>query len=349
MGLFSFYIGLAFIVLQQASFSLAQGESARNGKETQKLDARGAALPEILIGVQLKKDQAGALEGGSSLGGSRAKVATQTEEPARWTRWGLDQVPENKRKKLITYTQDQTFFQRLTHSGDGRQASGAWTSINVSNLVDLWIEGMPTEQKAAFDLLVFEKEAEGGRSGHRALVPRWLVNKYPIRLAWARKGEPLQGNAGPWALVIPGSSLKAVAKEELPLHHYSGNGFGKVTLTNYRTQFPELFLKRRSDPVSMRGEKLFVQNCMSCHGAGLAPELHLQNGTFAGESAVKDSGKKSELGASEVDLKIKRIAEVGHPSVPGGPTWGFRDRKALVNYLESFRRENPIVARQAFR
>lgn len=349
MRLFSIYIGLAFFFLQEFPNSLAQGEPAGDGKESQKRDVGAGHFPELLIGVRLKKDQAGVSEGGGLLGGGRGRGANHAEEPVQWTRWRLDQVPEKKRRKLITTTHDQTFFQRLTQGGEAKQASGAWTSINVSSLVDLWIEGMPTEQKAAFDLLVFEKEAEGARNGHRALVPRWLVNKYPIRLAWARKGEVLQGSAGPWALVIPGSSLKAVAKEELPLHHYSGNGFGKVTLTNYRTQFPELFLKRRSDPVSMRGEKLFVQNCMSCHGAGLAPELQLQSGAFVGETAAKDSGKKQDSGNGDVDLKIKRIAEVGHPTVPGGPTWGFRDRKALVNYLESFRRENPIVARQAFR
>jgi len=38
-----------------------------------------------------------------------------------------------------------------------------------------------------------------------------------------------------------------------------------IILTSYQDEYAEFRLQKRTDPSAMRGEKLFLQNCISCH------------------------------------------------------------------------------------
>lgn len=256
-----------------------------------------ASEPTLAVGLRLQPDLASAqlLESG----------------------WTLGRLPSKKLKSA----------QATSSERDPRSDQVvSWKGVSVATLVEQWIERLPGEQRATIDLIVFEAAtdpAHPSRAAHRIYVPRWLLTKHPeVRLAYERAGKSLGQERGPWALVIPWTSKKKITQEELPLQDFFQDRIDRVVLSNYRAQFPALFMKRRSDPVAMRGEKLFVQNCMSCHATEHAPPLAIDRSSVA-------------------DPKIKKVAASGHPTVPGGPTWGFKDRKALINYLDGYRRERP--------
>jgi hypothetical protein len=58
-----------------------------------------------------------------------------------------------------------------------------------------------------------------------------------------------------------------------------------VELTSYQERLGSHFLKRRTDPAALRGEKLFVQNCMACHFSALSQWR--QQGSGFGENLAR--------------------------------------------------------------
>ena len=118
---------------------------------------------------------------------------------------------------------------------------------------------------------------------------------------------------------MPWTSKSKIQSENLPIESYFLGDLTHIELSNYRERYGSVFLKRRTDPLAMRGEKLFVQNCVGCHADGGKPGL-------------------AELSG---ELQARRLVSDGHPAqVKGVPKLGERDRKALVNYLDAFRTEN---------
>jgi mono/diheme cytochrome c family protein len=150
-------------------------------------------------------------------------------------------------------------------------------------------------------------------SGGQVLLPRSVVTKYPVLLA-------LQD--GKTSLVLPWTSKPKIMQEGLPVESYFIGDVSRVELSNYRDRFGSVFLRRRTDPLAMRGEKIFVQNCIGCHAGAQPPSI------------VDVSG----------ETQSRRLASSGHPQVKGIPKLNDRDRKALVNYLDAYRAENPVRA-----
>src|SRR5690606_17381988 len=101
-----------------------------------------------------------------------------------------------------------------------------------------------------------------------ALVPRSFIVKHPLILALSREGKPLE-ELGPVYSVPPWSSRASqVAAEGLPVEVFFVRAVSEVVLTNLRSRFGGLYLRRRGDPIAMRGQQVFVQSCATCHAAG---------------------------------------------------------------------------------
>ena len=107
-------------------------------------------------------------------------------------------------------------------------------------------------------------------------------------------------------------------QEGLPVESYFLSEVSRLELSNYSERYSGLFLKRRTDPLAMRGEKIFVQNCITCHSTGKIPSL--TDGADHGAARQK-------------------LASGGHPPVKGSPKLNDRDFRALVNYLDAYRAE----------
>jgi mono/diheme cytochrome c family protein len=138
-------------------------------------------------------------------------------------------------------------------------------------------------------------------------------------LATVRDQKPLPSQQGPFYSVAPWTSSPKIAAEGMALDSLFISKVTRIEFSNYREQFSSLFLKRRTDPAAMRGEKFFVQNCLSCHATGPGP------------SVVELSGAQ----------KSRSLASVGHPQMKGVPKLGDKEIRSLTSYLEAFHSENP--------
>ncbi len=188
-------------------------------------------------------------------------------------------------------------------------AVSSWQGPALSLIVEEGMKKLPAARRAQVDLVVLH-----GRGGVRALLPRAFVVKYPILVAARKEGSPLDAATGPLATIVPWSSNKKIQLEGVPLESFFVSGLERIEFANYRELYGSVFLKRRTDPAAMRGERLFVQNCLACHAAGQGPAV-------------------SEI--ARVD-RNKGGSDSPHPEVRGVPSLTSRDRRALRSYLDAF-------------
>lgn len=191
------------------------------------------------------------------------------------------------------------------------KSSKTWSGVGLKALVDETAGKLPAEQNAEIDLIVVEDAA-----GKRAMIPRSFVNKYTVVLSLSDSKEN-------WDLIAPWSSDKKALKERLPLETFHIQNVKRVTLTNYRNLYGAgLFLKRRTDPLAVRGEKIFVQTCMGCH---------FQNAV----------AKPDEM-ASKV--REHKFGENSHLPVGGFPDLHETDWRSLQTYVKASQSEAAAAA-----
>jgi hypothetical protein len=189
---------------------------------------------------------------------------------------------------------------RLREKGPGSDRIVEWKGPLLGSLLDEAMKEMTVEARSQIDLIVLK-----GARGEQAWIPRAFLTRYPMLLA-----QP------GFDSVVPVNSRPKVQGEELPHDTYWIRGVQRVELTNYREQFGRFYLKRRTDPAAVRGEKVFVQNCLGCHGAGV--------------SAAGWSGWESAALAE----RLKK-----HPRKPGFQEMPVRSERALTSYWSAYRSE----------
>ncbi len=198
-----------------------------------------------------------------------------------------------------------------------------WRGVLLSDVIDAAMKDMTVEERATVDLVVL---GDSGSEAAKVEIPRGFANKYPVLLAYERDGKKLE-KEGPFWSVVPFSlnqlqrktaSSKGIQDELLPIEKYSLPGIQKIELTNYRNRYhSSLFLSRRTDPLTVRGEKRYVQTCLGCHALnGLPPAAAL-----------------SEKMATPTFVRAK------HESVRGMPLLGDVEVKALRSYLKAIQQD----------
>ncbi|MBL7714688.1 MAG: cytochrome c [Bdellovibrionales bacterium] len=206
---------------------------------------------------------------------------------------------------------------------DGKMV--AWKGVLFSSLIDEVLKSLPAEVKAQIDLVVFR-----GKGGTQALVPRAFTVKYPVLMALGASGKEGGFNdLGPVYSVIPWTTVGKIKSEEAPVQSFFIPGVSEIQFSNYRKVFGKFFLAKRTDPAAMRGEKLFVQNCISCHGAA----------QMAGQ-AVKLAGSDKKIPPLDLiydPARMDRLVKQGHPAAPGVVTLKEKESKALVSYMDAHR------------
>jgi hypothetical protein len=216
-----------------------------------------------------------------------------------WTATQAAQVP------TVFSSADLTHIKRLSSSETDPETgkSARWDGISLGDLIDRTMKSIPNEKKAQIDLVVLKTA-----TGAEALVPRSFIVKYPMLLANRKDHQPLIG----FESVAPWTSQSKVRSEGLPLETYFLKGVTQVELGNYRERYGSVYLKSRKEPTALRGEKIFIQNCLSCH-----------------------DGAKGETGIAEARRSMDQ-----HPTVAGAPKLDERDRRSLKTYLETYQAEN---------
>jgi hypothetical protein len=190
--------------------------------------------------------------------------------------------------------------------------TGTWKGPEMSLLVDKTIESLPGDQKAQVDLIILKDS-----TGRQIQLPRSLIVRYPVMLSAQNGGAKL---------VLPLSSKPRIWEEGLPLNLFQFHDVAQIEFANYHQLYGSLYLKSRKDPLAVRGEKIFVQNCLSCHA-------------FNGNGGVGPAG---------VERTARKLASASHPQVKDAPQLKSREMKALISYLDAFRLENPAPTGVSF-
>lgn len=184
--------------------------------------------------------------------------------------------------------------------------------LSLSLLIEEATKTFSAADRSDTDLVVMKT-----RAGREALMPKAFLVKYPqIQVALKKNGQSL-GAESP-RLILPATTNAKIQKENMLLEPMFVSEIASITLSSYERRYGSFFLKRRTDPAAMRGEKLFLQNCITCHTQAAVTMVYLTSSD-----------------------KIQKVAQGEHPNVPGNH--GFSsifDKKAirsLVSYLEAFR------------
>ena len=132
-------------------------------------------------------------------------------------------------------------------------------------------------------------------------------------LGWERP------NADKFFTVLPMAHGQPVHAESLPIERFFVADVREIELANFDRHYAGVLLKRRTDPVLARGEKLYVQSCMGCHGVHSWPAVE----AFARE------------------LPLKGYPEERHRAVLGMPQLRDQDLRALLAYFHALKGEQP--------
>ncbi len=95
-----------------------------------------------------------------------------------------------------------------------------------------------------------------------ARYPRSLIVRDWVKVEWQGTGLSFQ--------------VKPLVKILLPLSVLNVKGITRIELTNTQLEYPNTRLKNRTNPAACRGEKFFMQNCMTCHGLPNRPAINAQ-------------------------------------------------------------------------
>jgi hypothetical protein len=215
-------------------------------------------------------------------------------------------ISDLESRKLVSLTEKDP----LSESAGSARFQG----VSLSKLVEEATKSLTAAERSTTDLVILRT-----RTGREAVMPKAFLVKYPqIQIAFKKDSASL-GKDSP-RVVLPATTNEKITKENILLEPIFVTELASITLSSYERRYQPFFLKRRTDPSAMRGEKLFLQNCVSCHGQ---PQATLANLT------LKD--------------RLDRLAQGEHPEVPGNH--GFkslldkRSIRSLVSYLEAFRFE----------
>lgn len=216
-------------------------------------------------------------------------------------------------KVLATYLLEDLAKRKqasLTEIDPESKKSSLFKGVSLSQLVDEATKPLTAADRSHIDLVILKGKTQ------TALMPRAFLVKYSaIQLALTQDGKNI-ATIGP-RVVLPATSNAKIQKESILLDPLFVSDLESVILTSYQFHYANLFLKKRSDPAAMRGEKLFVQNCVTCHQQGV-------NKSFEGVEKHREVSGAS--GLSNI-LEPKQL-------------------RSLTSYIEAYRGQEPAQAKK---
>ena len=211
-------------------------------------------------------------------------------------------VLEEEQKSLATLSPSD-FFKKFriknSEQKDLNEKMVHWRGVLLSEVVEKLLEPLTSDKKARIDLLRL-----GASDGSFVYMPRSLAIKYPILLGY----KDLEGEKDKsLSLVLPVSTHPRIFQEGLFIDSYSLKAINSVQLTSYEERFKKFFLKRRTDPVALGGEKAFIIKCSGCHD----PESK-RTGSLSVSQAKRPLTKQEKKG-------IERYIQVFNDENPDAP------------------------------
>lgn len=216
---------------------------------------------------------------------------------------------------LKTRTLEDLSGMSMVSSRERDPASGQmveWKGVLISKWIEKELAELPLDQRSQVDLLILKNT-----QGQQAIIPRYVVKSYPLMLAWEKDQKKLLESNEAFTVVVPWSSGSKITQTHYPWTAYQISGVREIQLSSYQSRFSSLLLKRRTDPAAVRGEKMVVENCLSCHGNGRARGFH--------DYAAKLSELPQQVSSAHARSE--------------GPELKGRDLRAFMSYLAEYRTE----------
>ena len=129
------------------------------------------------------------------------------------------------------------------------------TETSLGKLVDGALSTLVLPERSQVDLLVIKT-----KDGSEVFLPRFLVHRHSF--------EVRTDNAQGLQVVAPDNIESRLEKEGFAASSLSASRVDSVQLTSFKNRFGAYLLTNRSDPSSVRGEKIFLQRCVGCHQGG---------------------------------------------------------------------------------
>lgn len=206
----------------------------------------------------------------------------------------------------------QTLLKKATYRLELGGASQSWDAFSLGEWIDQLLGQISVETRSEVDLVFFE-EAQG----RRVALPRAFLRKYPEIALGVRQSDlkslPVGVALAQWTPLFPWGRDKFV-KEGLSSGLYSGLSVRTIILGNSKSKFSGWVLKRRTDPLAVRGEGVYLQTCVTCHSTEGSPRI-----ADTGNAWV---GKHSRLFSPKQGLNLED-----------------RDYRSLVRYLDALNLE----------
>ena len=148
-----------------------------------------------------------------------------------------------------------------------------WVGRSLTEIVDSALKLKTASERSQIDLVMIEGGEQGiGLSREtvkKVYLPRAFLVKYPKIILAHSKGSPekqMPLEAQSLELVLPRKTTPKIENEGILLDLARVSQVTKIILTSYQDEYQAFRLQKRTDPSAMRGEKLFLQNCIFCHG-----------------------------------------------------------------------------------
>lgn len=192
-----------------------------------------------------------------------------------------------------------------------------WSGVPFKDLLEEALAPLSVDDRAVVDLVEIQ-----GPIGIEAYVPRAFIQKYNYLLSFDRDGGGL-GPRGPFYAVVPWTSQSGVKSEWIPIRKFFVPGIHRIVLTNLKDRYGFAYLQARKDPLALRGEKIFVRNCLGCHSTAKWP--------------------KNSVISSEV--VVLGIIGAHRTLIQGTPPFSELDRKALNTYINAADINHPTLVK----
>ena len=168
--------------------------------------------------------------------------------------------------------------------GDLKKLSGGRAAISAQKLIiDESTSQLDLNDRADIDVVTVI-----GESGQKVRVPRFMVWRGFLKLELSH--GRLNSKGDPSHLLVPAEIFRI-------------NNIQKIELSRASHLYPGTRLTLRTNPAASRGEKLYTQSCLACHGASAAKGLAVSDMT---QSALANFNTEHKRWNLDLDPKASR-------------------------------------------
>lgn len=126
--------------------------------------------------------------------------------------------------------------------------------IPVQSWLEVMTQGLDLNDRAEIDMVSLSND----QGTEVVRVPRYMIVRKRVFFKLNKEGEQ--------------SYLSLSWKDKKPYYREISK-ISTIELANHKLVYPGTWLTTRTNPAASRGEKIFVQNCLSCHSVPGAPKI----------------------------------------------------------------------------